>query len=85
VGSGGRTGNLPAADIATELVLENNVIVGSVNANRHHLYKAAATLATADREWLGRSISRRVPPDRIADALRRGRDDIKVVVDFTGE
>lgn len=69
----------------TELVLQNNVIVGSVNANRRHFYKAAATLATADCDWLGRLISRRGPPDRIADALQRGPDDIKVVVDFTGE
>ena len=85
VGSGGRTGNLPAADIATELVLQNNVIVGSVNANRRHFYKAAATLAAADRDWLERLISRRVRPEQIADALRRGPDDIKVVVDFSGE
>ena len=56
-----------------------------VSGQLQEINKAAATLATADREWLGRSISRRVPPDRIADALRRGRDDIKVVVDFTGE
>ncbi len=85
MGSGGRTGNLSVADIATELVLQNNVIVGSVNANRRHFYEAAATLATADRDCLGRLISCRVPPERIADALQRGPDDVKVVVDFTGE
>ncbi len=84
VGSGGRTGSLPAADVATELVLHNNVIVGSVNANRRHFYRAAETLAAADRTWLNQLISRRVPPEQIADALRRGPDDIKVIVDFEG-
>ena len=82
VGSGGRTGGLHAADVATELVLQNNVIVGSVNANKRHFYKAAQALAAADRDWLARLVSRRVAPADITDALTRGPDDIKVVVDF---
>ncbi len=48
VGTGGRTTGLPAADVATELVLQNNVIVGSVNANRRHFYRAAQALSAAD-------------------------------------
>jgi threonine dehydrogenase-like Zn-dependent dehydrogenase len=84
VGSGGRTGSTPVADVATSMVLGNNVIVGSVNANRRHFYRAAQVLASADRDWLARLISRRVRPDRIGDALERGPDDIKVVVDFGG-
>jgi len=82
VGGGGRTSGLPAADVAKALVLRNNVIVGSVNANRRHFYRAAQALAAADRNWLGQLISRRVPPANIADALHRSPDDIKVVVDF---
>ena len=69
-------------DVATELVLHNNVVVGSVNANRRHFYRAAQALAAADPGWLERLISRRVPPARIAEAFDRGPDDIKVVVDF---
>ena len=60
------------------------MIVGSVNANKRHFYKAAQALAAADRDWLGRLVSRRVAPADIADALTRGPDDIKVVVDFEG-
>ncbi|HWS58389.1 MAG TPA: zinc-binding dehydrogenase, partial [Actinotalea sp.] len=82
VGSGGRTTGLPAADVAKALVLSNNVIVGSVNANRRHFYRAAEVLAGSDRDWLARLISRRVPPQDIADALTRTPDDIKVVLDF---
>jgi len=84
VGSGGRTTGLATADVATELVLQNNVVVGSVNANRRHFYRAAQALERADRDWLGRLVSRRVPPERIQEAFDRGPDDIKVVVDFSG-
>jgi len=83
VGSGGRTVGLATADVATELVLQNNVVVGSVNANRRHFYRGAEALARADRDWLSRLVSRRVAPDRIHEAFDRGPDDIKVVVEFT--
>ena len=84
VGSGGPTSGLSSADVAKDLVLQNNVIVGSVNANRRHFYRAAEALAAGDRAWLGQLISRRVPPENIAEALQRDPDDIKVVIDFGG-
>ena len=84
VGSGGAPSGLSTADVAKEVVLQNNVVLGSVNANRRHFYRAAEELARADRAWLARLISRQVPPQNIADALQRGPDDIKVVVDFGG-
>jgi len=82
VGSGGRTVGLPLADVATEIVLRNNVVVGSVNANRRHWYKAAESLARADRSWLARLLTRREGPADFARALKHGPDDIKVVVQF---
>jgi len=84
VGGGGPASGLSAADVAKEAVLKNNVIVGSVNANRRHFYRAAQALAAADRDWLSQLISRRVPPERIEEALSRSADDIKVVVEFGG-
>ena len=82
VGSGGDASGLAPADVAKAIVLQNNVVLGSVNANRRHFYKAAEALSRADRTWLGRLISRRVPPQEAAAALQRGPDDIKVVLDF---
>jgi glucose 1-dehydrogenase len=82
VGSGGRTVGLPLADVATEIVLRNNVVVGSVNANKRHWFKAAESLARADRSWLARLLTRRERPADFARALDRGPDDIKVVVQF---
>ena len=64
VGSGGRTTGF-TADVAAAMVLQNNVIVGSVNANRRHWYKAAQVLARADPAWLGRLITRCEPPERL--------------------
>jgi threonine dehydrogenase-like Zn-dependent dehydrogenase len=82
VGSGGRTVGLPTADVASNLVLRNNVVVGSVNANKRHWYKAGQALARADRAWLARLVTRRVPPEEFERALRRQPEDIKVVVEF---
>ena len=65
------------------LVLDNDAVFGSVNANREHYEMAAQTLARADKEWLGGLITRRVPLDRWAEALESRPDDIKVVIDFT--
>jgi len=82
VGSGGRTTSLSTADVAAEMVLRNNVVVGSVNANKRHWYKAGQVLARADRAWLGRLVTRRERPEDFAQALERRNDDIKVVVQF---
>jgi threonine dehydrogenase-like Zn-dependent dehydrogenase len=66
----------------SESVLNNRVVFGSVNANRSHYDAAADALLRADRQWLGRLISRRVPLSRWKEALDRRPDDIKVVIDF---
>jgi threonine dehydrogenase-like Zn-dependent dehydrogenase len=79
---GGRTSGFTTADVAAEVVLHNNVVVGSVNANKRHWYKAGEALARADRAWLGRILTRRERPEDFAQALRRGAADIKVVVQF---
>ena len=83
VGSGGRTTGLPTADVAADVVLRNNVVVGSVNANRRHWYKAAEALARADRKWLSRLITRREKAENFKQALERKPDDIKVVIQFS--
>jgi threonine dehydrogenase-like Zn-dependent dehydrogenase len=83
VGSGGRVGKLPIADMAAEVVLRNNVVVGSVNANKRHWYRAGEALARADRSWLSHLVSRRARPEEFASALNREPDDIKVVIQFS--
>ena len=62
--------------------MKNNVVFGSVNANKRHWYKAAEALARADRKWLSRLITRREKPQNFKQALERKPDDIKVVIQF---
>jgi threonine dehydrogenase-like Zn-dependent dehydrogenase len=82
VGAGGAPSGLIAADLAAAVVLKNNVIVGSVNANKRHWYKAGEALARADRSWLARLVTRRERPEDFKQALQRKADDIKVVIQF---
>src|SRR6516162_510665 len=82
VGAGGPEGHLITADVAAQAVLKNEVVVGSVNANKRHWYKAGEALARADRDWLSKLISRCEKPENLAQALERKPDDIKVVVQF---
>jgi glucose 1-dehydrogenase len=78
-----RTLSVDVGALNNELVLENDVVFGSVNANRRHFEQAVQSLRDADADWLGRLITRTVPLDSWQDALEKGADDIKVVVDFT--
>jgi threonine dehydrogenase-like Zn-dependent dehydrogenase len=82
VGSGGPTG-LTTADVAAEMVLRNNVVVGSVNANKRHWYKAGESLTRADRSWLAHLVTRRERPEDFMRALERTPEDIKVVIRFS--
>lgn len=82
VSSGGRTLDLDASELNRRMVLENDVVFGSVNANRRHYEKAADALARADRSWLDRLITRRVPLDRWEEALERHPEDVKPVIDL---
>lgn len=82
VGSDRWTAGLAAAEVAAEVVLKNNVIVGSVNANKRHWYKASEALSRADRGWLSRLLTRCERPENFAQALERQPEDIKVVIQF---
>jgi threonine dehydrogenase-like Zn-dependent dehydrogenase len=82
VSSGGHKLAFDVGDFNRTLVLENDVVFGSVNANRRHYQAAAEVLAKADKDWLARLITRRVSLARWREAFERRDDDIKVVVDF---
>ena len=83
VSSGGRTLGVDVGAYNRSMVLENDVVFGSVNANRRHYHDAAIALAAADHAVLARLVSRRVPPSRFQEAFTRQPDDVKVILDFT--
>jgi threonine dehydrogenase-like Zn-dependent dehydrogenase len=78
----GRTLLVDVSALNDELVLENDLVFGSVNSNQRHYAAAAAALGRADRDWLAALITRRVPPDRWQEALDRRPYDIKTVIEF---
>jgi glucose 1-dehydrogenase len=85
VSTPGRTLTVDAGADNRQIVLENDVVVGSVNANLRHYRGAAEALARADLDWLQRLITRRIPLARFAEALTARDDDIKVVLALTDD
>jgi threonine dehydrogenase-like Zn-dependent dehydrogenase len=78
----GRELPVDVAALNQSMVLQNDLVFGSVNANRHHYELAVAALQRTDRSWLSRLITRRVPLDQWQTALERRPNDIKVIIDF---
>jgi threonine dehydrogenase-like Zn-dependent dehydrogenase len=79
----GPTLDVDATTMNRNMVLRNQVLVGTVNAGRRHWEQAAEGLATADPGWLGGLITHRVPLMSWTEVLDRQPEDIKVVVDLT--
>ena len=82
VTSHGRRLDVAAGVIARRLVLENDVVFGTVNANRRHYEQAAQALAAADPGWLNRLITRRVSLENWRDAYQPSAGDVKTVLAF---
>ncbi len=88
VSAGARTLSVPADKLNLEMVLENKVVFGTVNANRRYFEAAVNDLAKFEELWpglCGRVITRRVPVDDFEQALKpRPGIDIKSTVSFAG-
>jgi threonine dehydrogenase-like Zn-dependent dehydrogenase len=84
VSSGGHRLPVDGGGLNREIVLENDAVVGSVNANLRHYAAAADALAAADRSWLERLVTRRVSLEDYAEAFEGRRDDVKVVLQLAG-
>lgn len=76
----GRELTVDAGGLNRSLVLENDAIIGSVNANLRHYQSAATALAATDRDWLRRLITTTVPLKDAVSAFDRPGEDVKVVV-----
>jgi glucose 1-dehydrogenase len=82
VSSPGRTRQVDLGSLNRELVLENDLVFGSVNANRSHWEAAASALARADRSWLDRLLTRTVALDDYRQAFHHDDTDVKVVLEI---
>lgn len=84
VTGGGRSLDLPADELNKRLVLQNLLVLGSVNANAQDFRTGIEDLRAAETAWpglLASLITRRVPLADAASALRRDPRDIKTVVE----
>jgi len=87
VTAGHHTVSLDADALNQEMVLENQVLLGSVNAARQHYEAAVRDLSAWTDAFPGlaeRLITARHPLEAFADALHRDADAIKSVVEVTG-
>jgi Zn-dependent alcohol dehydrogenase len=82
ISSAGRPVRLDAGDLNRSLVLENDVVVGSFDANSTTTPRPHK-LATADLRRLQRLISRRLPLESFREAFRLVDEDSEVVLDLT--
>jgi glucose 1-dehydrogenase len=79
----GRPTEVDAGSLNREIVLQNDVVFGTVNANHRHYRQAVDALSSADHGWLEGLITRRTPLERAAEAFEARDDDVKVVIDLT--
>lgn len=85
VSARGRTLEVAADHLNLEMVLDNKVVFGTVNAGAAHYAAAARDLARFEELWPGvtqRVVSRRVPAESFDEALERRPDDVKTTIAF---
>ncbi len=83
VSAGGTGVTVDPGLLNTNMVLQNSVVFGSVNASRHHYQLASEALAQAEPDVLAGLLTRQVPVARWSDAYARQPDDIKTILSFT--
>ena len=83
---GDRPLQIPGAELVRQLVLDNQVMLGSVNAARGHFQMAADDLAQAHLRWgalIAGLITNRYPWDQFAGLLSQHQPDaIKQVIEW---
>lgn len=86
ISSGDRPLAIPGASLMRQLVLQNQVMLGSVNAARDHFQTGVDDLVAAQARWpkhLRGLITQRHDPSDFATALREhGDDEIKAIMEW---
>lgn len=83
ISSGKREISVDAAAMNRSMVLENDAVFGSVNANRRHYEAAVDALGQGDPTWLDRLITRRVSLDEWPSAFHKEPTGVKSVIEFS--
>ena len=83
--AGNRPITLNGADLMRQLVLKNQVVLGSVNASPKHFEMAVADIEKSKNQWPGaieKLITEKIPASKFTEALKHSVDEIKVVVEW---
>ncbi|MGH9446429.1 MAG: glucose 1-dehydrogenase, partial [Terriglobia bacterium] len=84
---GDRPLQIAGAELVRQLVLDNQVMLGSVNAARGHFQMGVDDLAHAHLLWgahLERLITQHHPPDKFAEVVTHHQSDtIKEVIEWS--
>jgi threonine dehydrogenase-like Zn-dependent dehydrogenase len=84
--SGERPLNIPAGSLMQQLVLKNQIVVGSVNASFHHYEIAVSDLDECLKKWphaIRKVITERVPYQKFDYALHsHSAEEIKMVIEW---
>lgn len=85
ISGGNREITVPGAQINLELVLGNQLIFGSVNANRRYFEMGVKHFGIFEQKWPGgmqKLITRRVALEDFHRAFERREEDIKVLLEI---
>lgn len=78
---------IDGAKLMRNIVLENQIVFGSVNANKTHFEQAVMDLEDAENKWKGvvqQFITNRVAPDNFAEVLeKKTHEEIKAIVEWS--
>ncbi len=87
---GDRPLEVPGAELIRQLVLDNQLMLGSVNASRDHFQMAVDDLAAAQKQWGGDHIEKLISQrfsyrDFQAALTQHPQDEIKAVIEWGKE
>lgn len=82
IAGGHRSPQFSAASFNNDLVLENDIVFGTVNANRRHYQAGLDALQRAPKGYLESMLTRRLPVERFAEAFEKKPGDIKTTLEW---
>jgi len=83
IAGGHGSAKFSAASFNNDLVLENDIVFGTVNANRRHYQAGLEALQRAPKGFLESMLTRRLPVERFAEAFEKKPGDIKTTLEWT--
>jgi threonine dehydrogenase-like Zn-dependent dehydrogenase len=87
ISGGDRPLTMKAGELMNQLVLKNQLVLGSVNASIEHYKRAVEYLQQSQQQWpdaINKVITRRVPYSSFQNTLfAHNAEDIKLVVEWT--